>query len=245
MNGQVYVDEITVNHMEDYLSYRKDQGDQPITRNKSLYIFRSFFNYLVRKDQVERNISLNLEPIQYQQKERVYLLPEEMVTLIETLDHVIVKSAVITMANTGLRVSELCQLTLDDVDLKNKVIKVRKGKGNKDRSIPINDKLHQELTTYLKDHRPLVSSERFFATSKTGTLSRQTINHELEVATTKLGWSKHVTAHILRHSFASSLVRNNAPLPAVQKLLGHSDLRVTSRYIHQNMDQLHQAVNLI
>jgi integrase/recombinase XerD len=131
------------------------------------------------------------------------------------------------------------------VELKNKVIKVRQGKGNKDRSIPINDKLHQELTAYLKDHRPLVSSDRFFATSKTGTLSRQTINHELEVTTTKLGWSKHVTAHILRHSFATSLVRNNAPLPAVQKLMGHSDLRVTSRYIHQNMDQLHQAVNLI
>ncbi|WP_296557132.1 tyrosine-type recombinase/integrase [uncultured Acetobacterium sp.] len=245
MNGQVYVDEITVNHMEDYLSYRKDQGDQPITRNKSLYIFRSFFNYLVRKDHVERNISLNLEPIQYQQKERVYLLPEEMVTLIEAVDHIIVKSAVITMANTGLRVSELCHLTLADVDLTNKVLKVRQGKGNKDRSIPINEKLHQELTTYLKDHRPLVSSDRFFATSKTGTLSRQTINHELENTTRKLGWDKHVTAHILRHSFASSLVRNNAPLPAVQKLMGHSDLRVTSRYIHQNMDQLHQAVNLI
>ena len=119
MNGQVYVDEITVNHMEDYLSYRKEQGDQPITRNKSLYIFRSFFNYLVRKDHVERNISLNLEPIQYQQKERVYLLPEEMVTLIDAVDHVIVKSAVITMANTGLRVSELCHLTLVDVDLTN------------------------------------------------------------------------------------------------------------------------------
>jgi integrase/recombinase XerD len=61
----------------------------------------------------------------------------------------------------------------------------------------------------------------------------------------KLGWTKHVTAHILRHSFASTLVRNNASLPAVQSILGHSDLRVTSRYIHQNLEQLRDAVNLI
>ncbi len=78
-----------------------------------------------------------------------------------------------------------------------------------------------------------------------GKLSRQTINHELSEATTRLNWTKHVTAHILRHSFASTLVRNNASLPAVQSLFGHSDLRVTSRYIHQDLGQLQAAVNLI
>lgn len=245
LNGQVYVDEITLTHIEAYLAYRKDQGDQPITRNKSQSVFRSFFNFLIRRELVERDVTLNLEPIQYQQKERIYLTQEEMEILIPTIEHAIVRYAVITMANTGIRVSELCNLTLDDVDLKNRVLKVRHGKGNKDRSIPINDKLLEELIIYLKDHRPLLQTKRFFATSKTGTLSRQTINHELAVTTTKLGWNKHVTAHILRHSFASSLVRNNAPLPAVQKLMGHSDLRVTSRYIHQDLGQLQQAVNLI
>ncbi|KAF0193883.1 MAG: site-specific recombinase XerD, partial [Bacteroidetes bacterium] len=66
-----------------------------------------------------------------------------MAILIPTIDHAIVRYAVITMANTGLRVSELCNLTLDDVDLKNRVLKVRHGKGNKDRSIPINDVIQQ------------------------------------------------------------------------------------------------------
>ncbi|OXS25272.1 MAG: hypothetical protein BI182_05950 [Acetobacterium sp. MES1] len=194
---------------------------------------------------VDRDVTLNLEAIQFQQKERVYLSQEEMTQLIAAIDHDIVRYAVIVMVNTGLRVSELCHLLMTDVDLKNRVIRVRQGKGNKDRSIPISDRLLIELHTYLEKYRPLMETTRFFATSKTGTLSRQTINHELENTTRKLGWDKHVTAHILRHSFATALVQNNAPLPAVQKLMGHSDLRVTSLYIHQNMAQLQQAVNLI
>ena len=245
LNGQVYLDEITVGHMEGYLDYRKQLGDQPVSRNRALYIFRSFFSYLIKRDLVEKNLSLKLEPIQTQKKERTYLLPDEVEILIDAIDHPLVKVAAITMANTGLRVSELCNLTLDDVDLKTQMIKVHQGKGNKDRTVPINSKLLEVLTKYLKEQRSLVKSNQFFATSKTGKLSRQTINHELNEATTRLNWTKHVTAHILRHSFASTLVRNNASLPAVQSLLGHSDLRVTSRYIHQDLGQLQAAVNLI
>ena len=80
---------------------------------------------------------------------------------------------------------------------------------------------------------------------RVGGRSNSKINRYLKLTTKKLGWTKHVTAHILRHSFASTLVRNNASLPAVQNLLGHSDLRVTSRYIHQDLGQLQAAVNLM
>lgn len=245
MNGQVYLHELTGNQIEKYLQYRKEHGDQPVSRNLSLSVLRSFFTFLVRKEMVEKNITLNIEPVQVQQKERVSLNAEEIAQLIPAIDQDIVRVAAITMVNTGLRVAELCNLTLKDVNLEHDVIQVRQGKGNKDRSIPINDHLKKELTRYLNDIRPYVESDRFFANSRTGKLSRQCINEELKEAVQKLGWSKHVTAHILRHSFASALVRNNASLPAVQKLMGHSDLRVTSRYIHQNMDQLKQAVSLI
>lgn len=67
----------------------------------------------------------------------------------------------------------------------------------------------------------------------------------LHMAKDSLNWEKNISAHILRHSFASNLILQNAPLPAVQKLLGHSDLRVTSRYIHQDLRQLEEAVNLL
>lgn len=245
LNGQVYLDEIILAHLEGYLDYRKQQGDQPVSRNRALYIFRSFFSYLDKRDLVEKDISQKLEPISLQQKERTYLLPEEVETLLAAIDHAIIQVAATTLAYTGLRVSELCNLTLDDVNFDIACIQVRHGKGNKDRTVPMNGKLKTVLLDYLKTIRPTTPSEKFFATKKTGALSDQSINRYLKMTTKKLGWTKHVTAHILRHSFASTLVRNNASLPAVQNLLGHSDLRVTSRYIHQDLGQLQAAVNLM
>lgn len=245
LNGQVYVEEVTFDHLEAYLDYRKDCGDQPISRNRTLYIFRSFYTYLINRDFVEKDISLKLEPINIQHKERTYLLPEEVETLLAAIEHAIIKTAATTLAYTGLRVSELCNLTLDDVNFNTECIQVRHGKGNKDRMVPMNPKLKVILVNYLKTIRPTTESEKFFATQKTGALSDQSINRYLKLTTKQLGWTKHVTAHILRHSFASTLVRNNAPLPAVQNLLGHSDLRVTSRYIHQDLGQLQAAVNLM
>lgn len=245
LNGQVYLDEMTLAHLEGYLDYRKQQGDQPVSRNRALYIFRSFFSYLDKRDLVDKDISQKLEPISLQQKERTYLLPEEVETLLAAIDHAIIKVAATTLAYTGLRVSELCNLTLDDVNFDTECIQVRHGKGNKDRTVPMNGKLKTVLLDYLKMIRPTTPSKKFFATKRTGALSDQSINRYLKLTTKKLGWTKHVTAHILRHSFASTLVRNNASLPAVQNLLGHSDLRVTSRYIHQDLGQLQAAVNLM
>lgn len=245
MNGQVYVDEITLESLEGYLAYRKKQGDQAVSRNKALYIFRSFYSYLVKRDLVVKDISQRLESVKVQQKERLHLLPDEVETLINAIEHPMIKVAATTLAYTGLRVSELCNLTLDDVDIDRGLIQVIAGKGNKDRIVPINSKLSRILIHYSEYVRPKVNSNQFFATAATGKLSKWYVNRILNETTAKLGWEKHVTAHILRHSFASTLVRNNAPLPAIQSLLGHSDLRVTSRYIHQDQGQLRDAVNLM
>lgn len=244
-NGAVYLEDVELKDLESYLDYHKAKGSCAKTRSRQVSIFRTFYGYLFNRDLVEKDISRKLESISYQEKERTHLSPEEVQTLIDNIDHPLVKTATITLANTGLRISELCHLTLSDVDLEKNLIQVRHGKGNKDRVIPINRKLQAELKKYLETIRPRTTSEYFFATSRTGKLSRQTVNETLIETVEKLGWEKHVTAHILRHSFASNLVRKQAPLPSVQKLLGHSNLTVTSRYIHQDLSQLQQAVNLI
>ncbi len=245
LNGQVYLDEVQVKHLEAFLAFRKDKGDQPVSRNRMLYIFRSFYAFLFRQEIIEVDISQRLEPIKLQMKERMHLSLKEVEELLSAIEHPLIQVAGFGLAYTGLRVSELCNLTLKDIDLKKGLLKVREGKGKKDRTVPISGKLNDILSNYLKCIRPTIDSEFFFATSKTGKLSPAYINYCLNETTEKLGWEKHVTAHILRHSFASNLVRNKASLPAVQNLLGHSDLRVTSRYIHQNMDELETAVNLI
>ena len=244
-NGPGYIDEIELSHLEGYLTYRKVQGDQAVSRNRLLSIIRSFYNYLTKRELVARDISLKLEPIRVQQKERLHLDQSEVDILVESIRHPIVKAAVKTLAYTGLRVSELCHLKLDDVDLDRGIIKVIAGKGNKDRLVPMCAKLKAILQEYLHNTRPVADTDLFFATEKTGQLSPVYVNRILKQATDELGWSKHVTAHILRHSFASNLVRSKAPLVAIQKILGHSDLRMTSHYLHQNMIELQDAVNLL
>ncbi|SKC57252.1 Site-specific recombinase XerD [Maledivibacter halophilus] len=90
-----------------------------------------------------------------------------------------------------------------------------------------------------------MNSDNFFATKKTGSLSAAYVNRVLNDTTKKLRWNKNISAHILRHSFASNLIKNGVNLVHVQKLLGHSNLKVTSVYTHANMEDLNRAINVL
>lgn len=241
----IEVQDITIIDLEDYMYHIKKMGKMPATRSRVVYILRSFYNYLYKRELCQKNLGLFLESVKVKQRERTYISEEDMLLLSEQIDMPVIKVAVQTLFYTGLRVSEAVNLDIIDVKLDYGIISVIGGKGDKDRVIPINDKLHNILTDYIENIRPEVDSNRFFCTKKTGKLSTQYINVSLRKATTSLNWDKTISAHILRHSFASNLILHNVPLPAVQKLLGHSDLRVTSRYIHQDLKQLEDAVNVL
>lgn len=244
-NSMIYVEDIELGDLEDYMKYLKDKGNKSASRSRVIYVLRSFYSYAFRKRLCDSNLAELMEPVKVKQEERTYLTDSEFQELRNEIENDIIKAAVETIYYTGLRVSEVTNLTLDDVDIEKGLIQVIAGKGNKDRKIPISSKLKPILQEYLNSTRPETESERFFCTKRSGKVSAQYINKELHNATTTLGWSKNVTAHILRHSFASALVSNDAPLASVQKLLGHSDLRTTSRYIHRSMDELEDAVNLL
>lgn len=243
---EFHVKMIKAYHMDDYMVYRKEKGDEAATRNRSVYILRSFFNFLCLKDYVVTNEGRKVETVRSYQKERIFLSRGEMDALVEMVDHPVIKFAVITLIHTGLRISELCNLNLEDVSFDANTIYVRKGKGNKDRLIPMNRTLREALRGYVEHERSSKSpTRRFFCTYRSGKLTPQYVNRIIDDAVKNLQWDKHVTAHILRHSFASQLIRNNAHVASVQALLGHSDLRITSRYIHQDVGMLREAVELI
>lgn len=240
---EVEIEDITIEDLEDYMYYLKKMEKKSSTRSRVVYVLRSFYNYLYKRELCHKNLAIFIEGVKVKQNERVYISEEELILLSKRIDTLIVRIAVLTIFYTGLRVSEAVGLTLDNVNMKEKIIYVKGGKGDKDRVIPISDKLYNILTDYIDNIRPSVDSNMFLCTQKTGKLSPQYINQKLHKAKDSLGWEKNISAHILRHSFASNLILHNASLSAVQKLLGHSDLRVTSRYIHQELDQLKDAVN--
>lgn len=176
--------------------------------------------------------------------ERDFLSEMEMKKLILAIDHSLIRLVVLTLAYSGLRISECLNLTLADVDFEKNVIRVINGKGGKNRTVPLAENLADELLLYRDTQRPNVTSDNFFALKKTGSISDKYINRELKIATEKAGIDKKVSCHTLRHSFASSLVRHGTDLPTVAKLLGHSDFRtVTSIYVHKDQSELTSAVN--
>lgn len=243
-NCPVYVEDITLQDLEDYLTDQKKRGIASASRNRSGYIMKSFFNYCVKKDLVEKNIAALLEPVKVKQKERDYVTEEEFEQIVRAIKNPVIKTVVQTMFYTGGRISEMIHLTLEDVDMENRIIHIINGKGGKDRNIPIGDKLFIILKRYLEEIR-YSDSDRFFAIERTGKISSSYINRAIKEATYEIGLEKDVSAHVLRHSFGTNLLEKGASVVSIQKLLGHASLSVTTRYLHQDMSKLNDTVNLL
>ena len=244
-NVAVYVEDIKKTDIKNYLKHLKQRGLQPSSRNRILFILRSFYNFAVKEKIVEKNIAENFSPVKTRSKERVYLTKDEMEKLMEELEHPVVIAAARIMYYAGLRISECLGLKMEDLDLENDVIHVKNAKGKKDRDVPISDKLHQILVDYLENDRPAVSSKRVIATEQSGTMSNAYFNQVIRKAVNSLNWDKKVTAHTMRHSFAYNLVKRDVNIYKIQKLLGHANIKITSIYTHSNMDDLTDAVNII
>lgn len=244
-NGPVYVDEIAVHDLEDYMHMLKAKGNAPSSRSRSIYILRAFFNFCVKKEYISKNIGMLMEPIPVPEKERTFLSAEEMNILLSAVKPSIAKLILSTLFYTGMRISECLNLLLKDVDLKNRVIFVRNTKNKKDRQIPIHKDLLPLLKDYLDHWRTGKTSLFFFTSRNQNRVSPDYINRVLCETTRTLHWEKKITCHIIRHSFASNLVARNVNIVNIQKLLGHSDLSTTSIYTHANMTELVNAIDSI
>ena len=137
---------------------------------------------------------------------------------------------VLTMAiyGAGLRVTEACRLCVKDIDSLRMLIHVRHGKGNKDRYVMLSERLLNALRQYWKKQRP----KDFFFPGRTelGHLSPEAVRKVLRHAAVKAGLDKHVTPHLLRHSFATHLLETGTDLAVIQALLGHRYLESTAGY---------------
>ena len=244
-NCPMYITDIQAHDIEDYLYSLKLKNLSTASRSRNLYTLRSLWTYAYKNKLCKWNIAMEVEPIKIQKKERTFLSTEEVNELTEAIDHTLINLVIQTLFYTGMRISECLNLQIADVNLQNKTIYVIAGKGNKNRNIPINDHLLILLENYLNNVRPEIDSNYFFATKRSGKLSSAYVNRVLNETVESLGWNKHVTPHILRHSFASNLIKNGVNLVHVQKLLGHSNLKVTSIYTHANFDELGESVNTL
>ncbi|GGJ81348.1 tyrosine recombinase XerD [Anoxybacillus voinovskiensis] len=245
-NGFVCLDDIQTEDVEEYLRMlRVERHYQPASVNRHLNTLRSFYKYAIKKGWTVRNVVAPIDQLKAPKKERTFIDEKEYEQLVQAIQHPTIQVVIQCLFYTGLRITECLSLTLEDVNLEEGIIFVQNGKGNKQRKVPISPKLLPLLKHYKEHIRPATDSPFFFALSKTGKLSDVYVNRVLHETTRKLGWKKKVTCHVLRHSFASNLVKNNVHIVHIQKLLGHADLKTTSVYVHANQEQLVEAIRTL
>lgn len=142
---------------------------------------------------------------------------------------------------TGLRVSELVGLRLDQINLRQGVVRVT-GKGSKDRLVPLGEEAEFQLNTYLSEARPALLNGRkspdFFVTERGAAMTRQAFWYRVKQYALTAGIQKPISPHTLRHAFATHLLNHGADLRVVQLLLGHADLSSTQIYTHVARERL-------
>ena len=143
--------------------------------------------------------------------------------------------------SSGVRVSELTKLKIEDINLKEKIAKVVGGKGNKDRIIILSDKWVKKIKKYLDKRK--IKNPWLFSKKNGKPLSVDTIQRIIKEAAQKAGIQKEVTPHKLRHSFATHLLEAGENIRKIQELLGHSSLNTTQIYTHVSVDQLKKVVS--
>jgi site-specific recombinase XerD len=169
----------------------------------------------------------------------------EVARLIAAAPNLRHKTILMTLYSTGIRCSELCHLRPEDIDKERMVIRIRQGKGGKDRDVPLSAKLREQLRTHYRAMRqrngwlfPSLQTRR-----PDQPITQKAVWHACRQASRRAGITKSVHPHTLRHSFATHMFDDGAELPVIQTLLGHADPRDTMIYVHLSTRRLRSAPN--
>ncbi|WP_188206074.1 site-specific tyrosine recombinase XerD [Alkalibacillus aidingensis] len=239
------IEEIERHHIRSFLSELHLQGKSSASISRMISTIRSFHQFIVREYQVTHDASLHIEkPKTERQLPKVLSNPEvERLLNIEGDKPIDLrnKAMIETLYATGLRISELLALKVDDLHLLMGFVRVF-GKGGKERIIPLGRHAQHAIQQYVDEARPILlkknKNDALFLNHRGNNMTRQGFWKVLKALAKSQGIVKEITPHMLRHSFATHLLENGADLRAVQEMLGHSDISTTQIYTHVSKSRL-------
>jgi integrase/recombinase XerD len=231
--------------VREILSSLTDAGMSARSQARFLSSLRGFYKHLVREQLIASNPLELVEAPRFSHKLPSLLAAPEVLRLLAAPNRSDLRglrdaAMLHTLYASGLRVSELVELRLADVDLRAGVLSPL-GKGRKRRIVPLGELANDSVQQYLQGVRGLwarANEPRLFVTQRGGGMTRQAFWKNLKRYARVAGISKSVSPHTLRHSFATHLLEGGADLRVVQTLLGHADLNTTQVYTHVSSRQL-------
>lgn len=233
-----------------YLAYLQAHGYARRSVARKLAAVRSFFRFLCREERLERNPLRGVATPRLGQRLPRHLPVEEVNALMERPDpHTPLgrrdRAILEVLYASGLRVSELCGLDLGDVDASNGLVRVR-GKGGRERVVPMGSAAIAALGVYLKEARPRLAAaaggrgepNALFLNRQGQRISPRGVRNIVNRYSGEVRPGRPVSPHAVRHSFATHLLDNGADLRAVQELLGHASISTTQIYTHVTRERL-------
>lgn len=235
---------VTRDHVLQFMIRERKRGCEASTLARRLVAIKLFHRFLVKERLLMEDITGVLEAPKLWKRLPKFLTLAEMKAMLEAPD-LKTKTGIRDRAlleflyATGMRVSEIANLTMEDVNLENAFVRC-KGKGNKERIVPVGKKAIEACLHYLKKVRPRQKpfTNHFFIGKKRKGLTRVAIWQLIKRNARKAGIQKQITPHTFRHSFATHLLEHGADLRIVQELLGHADIATTQIYTHVSRDRL-------
>jgi len=239
--GFLHWQEIQAADIRNHIANRHRKGISSKSLQRELSAIRSFYNYLLKKRQLKNNPAVHIRAPKQERKLPKVLDVDQITGLLDTRPDSVLEIRDLAIFelfySSGLRLSELAALTIDDIDLSEQSLRVRKGKGGKQRDLPVGSKAVKAITKWLT-YRPETTDPALFTSNKGKGLGQRSIQLRLDRWGKKIGLPEHVHPHMLRHSFASHMLESSQDIRAVQELLGHSNISTTQIYTHLDFQHL-------
>lgn len=235
---------ITNDDLKKYIQKSSTKSENTSISHK-ITVLKNFYNFLLDDGLINKNPCTSLKMPKKAKLLPIYLTIEEINKLLDLkLDNPYDyrdKAILELLYATGIRISELVNLKISNIDFKEDLIRVL-GKGSKERIIPITDEAKSHLDKYIYTYRPIIlknkNTEFVFLNRYGKPISRQSVFKFIKLECLKKGIKKDISPHTIRHTFATHLLQNGADLRVIQELLGHSDITTTQIYAHLVNEQL-------
>ena len=238
------LDKVNYEDTKDYIEYLNLQKEKSSSIRRKISSLKSFYKFLYKKGFMNKKdyplAKVTLPKLEKKLPKFIYYndLLEIISESNNSKDNIRDRLIIEMLYATGVRVSELVNIKVSDIDFNNRRIVVN-GKGNKERIVYYGEYAEEVLKEYLDVH--IRNSDYLFANSRGGKLTDRGVRYIIDKIMDKLSVKVHVTPHVLRHTFATDMLNNGCDIKVVQELLGHSSLKATEIYTHVTNERLKEV----